>query len=845
MRTALLILSAASACLAGQIVLPSSALERDSPVRAEYRLGWQASGKGELTLRWTDTYGRTIEDRKIPFELTDESSIPFTLDLRRAVAMSNRLKVHLSLDGVNRKGDRDRREEDAEATFIARPPDRSWWDYVVLMWQNFNADEFAVLKTLGINAGQYSGKATTPPRFLLDNDLRWYAENIATDFYSEYHRWRPDRPVHWSFLEAKRLYKQNPASLEPFKRHPSFSDEAWRRKIRERLAASARFNSPYRPVFYSLGDESGIADLAAFWDFDFSDQSLAGMREWLQERYGTLAALNRQWGSNFDSWDRVVPETTNEAMRRGDDNFSSWADHKEWMDVSYSGALKMGADAVRSVDPEAYVAIGGGQMPGWGGYDYYRISQALNAIEPYDIGNNIEILRSISPRMAIVTTAFQRGPWEKHRIWYELLHGARGNIIWDDKSEHVDKSGAVGPRGREVQPYYTELRNGVAALFINSERQSDPIAIHYSQASMRTEWMLAQKPKGAAWVNRSSSTERMDSEFLRVRESWCRLIEDLGLQYNFVAYGQVENGELLRAGYRVFVLPRSTSLSEAEAAAIREFVHQGGTLVADGEPGLFDQHSRRLPKGLIADLFASPGRGKAILVKTDTLNYHQNRLVRKEGETLAAVAAILGGAGVKPAFTVTDGSRNPLVGIETHVFRNGGVTILALHGNPDIRVDELGPPEFKSNERFATARALRVILPAEAYAYDVRARRALGRKTELAFTLDPYEPSVFALSPVPLPELRVAAPARAGRGESAAIGISLEPQTPAATHVLHVEVLDPARKTVAHYSGNLLAPSGRALKILPLATNDSPGSWTVRVKDLLSGQERSAEVEVF
>ena len=65
-----------------------------------------------------------------------------------------------------------------------------------------------------------------------------------------------------------------------------------------------------------------------------------------------------------------MPPTTNEAMKRPDDNFSSWCDFKEWMDVGLCAALKMGNDAVRSVDPEAYVGIGGGQMPGWGGYDY-------------------------------------------------------------------------------------------------------------------------------------------------------------------------------------------------------------------------------------------------------------------------------------------------------------------------------------------------------------------------------------------------------------------------------------------------------------------------------------------
>ena len=39
--------------------------------------------------------------------------------------------------------------------------------------------------------------------------------------------------------------------------------------------------------------------------------------------------------------------------------------------------------------------------------------------------------------MAVTTTSFATGPWEKHRVWYEMLHGNRGLIIWDDKAAFV------------------------------------------------------------------------------------------------------------------------------------------------------------------------------------------------------------------------------------------------------------------------------------------------------------------------------------------------------------------------------------------------------------------------
>jgi Beta-galactosidase/Beta-galactosidase trimerisation domain len=827
---------AASSLFAGEIVFPPS-VERTGPVPAIYRLNGQITGTGTLTVRWTDSLGRVVEDRTTPLELIDENQAGFTIDTRKAVAIENQLQVRVKIDGKN---------EGSSIGFVARPPDRTWWDYHIMMWQQYPAQTAASFPTIGIAGGQFGGRNTSLPDFLLKNNLRWYAENLATDFYSEYHRYRQDRKVNWAFTQVKDQYKSDPASLEPFKRHPSLNDGEWLRQIHDRLVDATKRLSPYRPIFYSLGDETGIADLSAFWDFDFSDVSLVGMRKWLRERYGSLAALNRQWGSAFTNWDLVRPAATNEAMKRSDENYSSWADFKEWMDVAFAGALKMGTDAIHSVDPDAYVSIGGGQMPGWGGYDYARITQSLNAIEPYDIGNNIEIIRSLNPRMRVVTTSFQAGDWEKHRAWYEMLHGNRGMILWDEKHEYFNQDGTLGPRGLESKPYFTELTGGIAALLNESERMHDGIAIHYSQSSMRTEWMLAQRGKGDRWTTRNASTDRLDSDFMRVRESYCRAVEDQGLQYNFVSYSQIENRELAKGGYRVLMLPRSTSLSAAEVSAIRNFVEQGGILIADGAPGAFDEHSRKLPSPSLADLFAGLGseplavrdfgRGKVVHINLDILNYHQDRVAGREAATHRAFAALFGKLGIRPKYGLA------VAGVEVHTFRNGGVEMVALMNNPQLRVNELGPPDFKDNRRFEKTQTVRLTLPVEAFVYDVRAGKPLGRKSSLDVAVNPYEPSVFAFTPVPLSGIAASAPDGVKAGDVAEIAMNA--QGPARVQVVHVTVTNPSGRVMPHYSGNVRARMGRASGIVPFAVNDEPGTWRVRLTDVLSGSKRDLAIQV-
>ena len=851
MKPLLIVLLSAALLPGGEIILPSTTLDRTGIVHATYRMNSQVSGEGKLNIRWTDALGRVVEDRTIPVSLTDESEFTFPLDLRRAVAMRNELSVHFSLEGRNLKG-ADKREEDARATFIARPAGERWSDYEIIMWQQYHAKLQPALQRIGITGGQFSGRSETPPEFFVSNDLRWYAENIATDFYSEYHRYRADRIQHWSFLQAKELWKKDPNSKEAFKRSPSLWDPVWRSRVHDRAVASAKRFSPYRPFFYSLGDESGIADLAAFWDFDFSDLSLVPMRRWLRQQYGTLDALNKEWESNFQTWEEVTPPTTHEAMQRKGDNFAAWADFKEWMDISFEDALRMGRQAIEEVDPHAYVSIGGGQRPGWGGYDYARITKALSAIEPYDIGNNVEIIRSLNPDMPMVSTGFARGPWEQHRVWRELFHGHRGLIIWDEKREYVNSDGTQGTRGAEAAKYYNELRDGIGALIINSHPVTEPIAIHYSQASMRTEWMLARRPEGDAWVNRNAKTERTDDEFLRLRESWCELIEDQGMQGRFVSYDQLENGELLKRGYKLFILPRSNSLSKAEADAIREFIAQGGTVIADGEPGVFNQHSRRLPASPLADLFGGEhtqaittrtyGRGKAVFLKTETVPYLTDRLLSKEGPTHKLVGDLLR-QDVGPAVAVTDAQGKPVVGVESHIFRNGGVTIITLLSNPLQRVDELGPPDFRSNQRFEKPVALTVTLPAAAWLYNVRTGESLGQKSSVQVTLTAYEPVVLTASPMKMPALQVFAPEQTARGTNLTMGIAV-PGTAGDRHVFHVDVLDPSGNKMLNYSGNLIAQHGAGHKLIPLAVSDATGKWTIRVRDLISGQTETRSVTV-
>ena len=832
------LLWAFTAAAADELSLPH-AVERQGSIEAAYRFDRPMTGHGVLTIEWTDTAGRVVERRRIQLDLTNAPAVPFSLDARRAVTVENKLAAHLSLDRVDGSGGTTHREADETASFIASPADQGWRDYQIIMWQTQNAAALAALKRLGITAGMVEADHRDesggimpdqlPP--LLQQNLRFYVENIGTDFYSPYHKWSGDRPVNWRFLEAKQRYRANPQGIGAFIRDPSLSDPAWLDRIADRLTRTVRALHFYRPLYYSLGDETGIADLAAFWDFDLSDYSLAAMRNWLKERYGSLTALNRQWGSAFGSWEEVVPMTTAVALERSDDNFSAWADFKEWMDVAFADAIARGTAAVHAADPDAVSAIEGGQIPGWGGYDYSRLATSVDAVELYDYGRNIELLRSFNPKMILLTTSFLRGPAEAHRVWNRLLRGSRGLVLWDEEGGFVDKDGSLGERGREAAPYFGEIRSGIGALLINSRRHADPIGVIYSPESMRLQWLLDRKASGEDWTQRNASAEYQADPIRTSTAAIWRAIEHIGLQPRFVSSRGVAQGALRDGHYRIVLLPHTIALSPETAKEIQDFVAQGGIAVADGEPGIFDEHGRKAAAPLLSEVFTGPatrsqkgfafGNGKAMYLGVSE-GRGADRGRQRIGEILTA-------AGLAPLFPATRPDGTPVADVETRIFENGGTTIVALQRD----LSAAGPTDHET---------VVLALPHPFHVYDLRAQRAFGETDRVTLDLDPIGPALLALSETPPTMPTISGPRAAHPGDN--VEFSIRSGSPEGLGVFHIEIVDPDGVVVAHYSGNLPAPEGAVAKLIPLAVNDKTGVWQIRVRDVLGGAAATAELRV-
>ena len=410
---------------------------------------------------------------------------------------------------------------------------------------------------------------------------------------------------------------------QAFVRDTTLTDTRWRDESRVLMRQTAARHAPFAPVLYDIRDELSTTISANPFDYDFSPASLSTFRHWLAARYASLDALNAAWLTSFASWDAVTPFTTDEikarmagrmdaqgqkpdwqavrAMRYMPEavraaptrwHLAPWCDFRTFMDDCLAETLADLRAAAHTADPATPVGIEGTQMPSaWGGYDLWKLSQALDWVEPYDITAARAIFGSFMRGKPLLATYGERDPVAvSRRLWHLLLEGDCGAILWwsEDLLEGSGASLRLSDKGRALAPAVRDMQSPLARQLLRAERLFDPVAVHYSQPSIQLDWLFESFEDGATWQRRFSSYEATHNRHAALRtELWQRLRE-AGWSPQFVAYEEIEKNALTERGFSTCILPDSYALSEQEADALRRFVHTpGNRLLCTGEPGVF------------------------------------------------------------------------------------------------------------------------------------------------------------------------------------------------------------------------------------------------------------------
>jgi beta-galactosidase len=655
--------------------------------------------------------------------------------------------------------------------------------------------------------------------------------------------------------------------MQPF----CWNDEAAVNRTVTELAQRYRPSRQHGVFAYSLGDENETLGCC------LSPHCARAYRKYLKETYGSLAALNRSWDTAFKSWEEVGLSATgdneeNYALEHG--RPSRWFDRQAFKSYNYVNYCSKYARAYQSIDPQAKTGFEGA-----GGFasgdDLDLIVRRLTFWSPYPSTAD-EVIRSIGPR------ELPRANWIGYtkdattlleKYWRIVTRG--GDAVWWWRWDCIGAfHGWLAP---DLRPYPAVkeilddtqvLRDGLGDLLLASEMQDDGIAMLYSYPSTF-----------ACRLSAGDGYGDYESSHLRLHEA----LRELGLQFRYVTDRMLRLGEFQPRRYKLLILSRAEAIGDREARVIREFAEQGGTVLADVRPGLYDDHCQPRAAGVLDDLFgiahagkaggktaglattakafaplrlekvqvdggvriAGPhaaglaaaggvpavivnpvGKGQAVLLNFAAAGFP--RLGAAETPEAAAefVRALLSQAGLSAALRVTDSSGKRVRNLETIRWQDGGYQIVAL---------------FRANgvEQPAT---LDLGRPGPQFVYDLRSRKALGRVSGVPVCIRPARPALVVLStrPAPAPVLTLER-SGARRGEVVRATISV-PQTEG-LHALRIRGRL-GNRPLAWLDQNILA--GREAKTfpIPLARNDPAGDYQILAIDLFTNQPCPAVLTV-
>jgi len=418
--------------------------------------------------------------------------------------------------------------------------------------------------------------------------------------------------LHLKGTDVQTVTGKHGLTIRPY----SLADPDTLKQIKEHLDRNIKATKNGFVLAYAFDDEISLGSYVIPCDVDNHPQSLVWFRNWLRNKYQTINSLNKSWNGDFKSFDEVMPKSFEEVRKKARKppisawNLAPWMDFRQFMDFQFGSVLSELTRYTNSLDPKTPAGFVGGQGPGpWGGYDYAKLSRAVQWMEDYNIHSSNEILRSFwnEERRPIMKTFFSTkdSKLDSWFLWYYMLHGNQAVIAWP---EEWFRSG-----GNEIAPYilankntFEEIQGKVSEPIVNPKTlfDPDPIGIYYSHPSLQAGWAMDAIVHDKSWVNRNGSIDNKNQTMGILRNVWCKVLEDLGFQYDFISYLDVEEETVkLNKKFRVIILPKTVCLSEKEAQTLKEFVYHGGILIADYLCGIMDQQGRGREKGILDDLF--------------------------------------------------------------------------------------------------------------------------------------------------------------------------------------------------------------------------------------------------
>ncbi|MFJ6836509.1 beta-galactosidase [Streptomyces sp. NPDC091209] len=387
------------------------------------------------------------------------------------------------------------------------------------------------------------------------------------------------------------------------RQHFSHSSAVYRARaaaITEDLAA--RYGSHPALTMWHINNE--------YCTFDYGDEAAAAFRRWLQDRYGSVEALNTAWGTAFwgqgyDGWHEVIPPRHAHYMK----NPTHVLDFKRFTSDMLLECYTAERDIVRRHSP--HTPVTSNFMPMWVGQDAWRWAAEEDVVsvdlypdprDPLGAQNGAliqDMTRSQAgggPWMLMEQAAGAvnwRGvnhpkPRGLNRLW-SLQAVARGAdavcyFQWRPSRQGAEKfhSGMIGHAGERGRTFQ-EIKQIGAEIALLGSHVTDRHVV--SDIAILHDW-------NSWWAGAQDGRLSSETDYAELVRAWHRALWEAHLS---TAFAHPEHD---LSAYRMVVVPQLYLLTDAAIENILAHVRAGGTLVCGFLTGVADEDDRVRPGGM-------------------------------------------------------------------------------------------------------------------------------------------------------------------------------------------------------------------------------------------------------
>lgn len=581
----------------------------DEPITGLVKVGSPRQGL-VVEVSQRDNWGRLLAQQL--YVATE--NVRFTLDPLAPLSVLQQIRVQL-LDGDSVLDARD-----LSFTYHDFYMPEPGQDVSYVMWQGLQGDTY--LNEYIYQVVRDAGFDMVWTQFNGDDKLRTAGAALRANLYefASLHYPPPVRPRIWG----------DPIPITPGSarhiRKPCLTDPEVMKIVADTYRRAGETAAKYSTTNYHLGSETELTHPHKEQEVCFSPTCIAHFQNYLKLQYGSIGALNAEYGSDYRDWDQIEQIDFLSAIQSG--QFPLWSDFRRNMDTVWANFFARAKKTIAEVSPAAKVGTEAADdpghqpttTPGLGGDDWWKLSQAQSLNLPYFCLPQLDVLRDFAePGTATGTTyggytgvfrAERKGEWHRWLMWYCLLRyqinelhvwrgtaTADGALVGTTIAPDLSWFDFMAESNRSAN----QIQEGIGKLILAMDRPDDGIAVLYSQGSMLATNLSRELP--GRWDSLAAVS---------------LIFPESNFQYRYITPEQLEDGVLIKENFRLLYLPYCQALSPAEVEQIRAFVSSGGTVLTDLRPAVLDAHGKRYESGALDDVFGISQNTDTMAVATAT-----------------------------------------------------------------------------------------------------------------------------------------------------------------------------------------------------------------------------------